>query len=203
MTFSRWTTTPFSRIDLIAGTDLRITSPFPPHVDFFMPRLLNRTTWPCEVCAVEPTRCSSNHFCAACRSAGMSSRFVPHLKRWRKMDRSCPHVIHRDGIPMNSVRKAWANSREDAGLGGHVVPHTLRHTTASWGIQNVRDGPGAAIYGGFSGNVPKDAAENLRSPESGPSKSGFRCHFPPPKGLIRLASGRTRHGLQENCYISH
>ncbi len=38
---------------------------------------------------------------------------------------------------MNSVRKAWANSREDAGLGGHVVPHTLRHTTASWGIQNV------------------------------------------------------------------
>lgn len=27
----------------------------------------------------------------------------------------------------------------DAGLDQEVVPHTLRHIAASWGIQNVRD----------------------------------------------------------------
>lgn len=70
-------------------------------------------------------------------SIGIPDRLLPHLRRWRKLDRSCPHVIHRDGVPMESVRKAWANSRKDAGLDTAVVPHTLRHTTASWGIQNV------------------------------------------------------------------
>ncbi|MEP1571364.1 tyrosine-type recombinase/integrase [Roseibium album] len=66
------------------------------------------------------------------------TRLLPHLRRWRAMDQSCIHVIHRDGTALQSVRKAWANSRKDAELGQEVVPHSLRHTAASWGIQNVR-----------------------------------------------------------------
>ncbi|MGV2975640.1 tyrosine-type recombinase/integrase [Roseibium alexandrii] len=70
-------------------------------------------------------------------SIGIPDRLMPHLHRWRDLDGPCPYVIHRDGIPMDSARKAWANSRDDAGLDADVVPHCLRHTTASWGIQNV------------------------------------------------------------------
>lgn len=83
-------------------------------------------------------------------SIGIPPRLMAHLERWHRLDKSCPHVIHWNGEPMDSVRKAWANSRdkvveknEDTGekvklLGSDVTPHTLRHTAASWGIQNVR-----------------------------------------------------------------
>lgn len=70
-------------------------------------------------------------------SVRIPSRLRPHLARWRKLDGKCTHVIHRDGKPMDSLKKAWRNSRDDAGLDGEVIPHTLRHTAASWGIQNV------------------------------------------------------------------
>lgn len=76
------------------------------------------------------------------------SRLLPHLRRWKALDGICTHVIHRDGKPVHSVRRAWANSRTDAGLSPDIIPHTLRHTTATWGMQN-----GADVYqfAGFLG----------------------------------------------------
>ncbi|MTH95109.1 site-specific integrase [Roseibium sp. RKSG952] len=71
-------------------------------------------------------------------SVRIPSRLLPHLKRWKAMDKGVAHVINRDGQPVKSVRKAWANSRADASLDAEVIPHSLRHTAASWGIQNVR-----------------------------------------------------------------
>lgn len=70
-------------------------------------------------------------------SGHIPSRLLPHLKRWKKMDGNCTYVIHRNGAPLKSTKRAWSGGREDAGLGSDVVPHTLRHTAASWGIQNV------------------------------------------------------------------
>lgn len=77
-------------------------------------------------------------------------RLMPHLKRWQKKDGSCSYVIHRKGKPLTGTKRAWANSRDDAtlkdertgepykALDKDVIPHTLRHTAASWGIQNVQ-----------------------------------------------------------------
>lgn len=79
------------------------------------------------------------------------SRLLPHLKRWRKLDGGCVSVIHRDGIQPESVRKAWANSRTDAGLSGDVVPHTLRHTCASWGMQNIQNSNDLPVLSNFLG----------------------------------------------------
>lgn len=70
-------------------------------------------------------------------SVRIPDRLLPHLKRWRQMDGACSFAIHRDGKPLTSTKKAWANSRDVAGLDKTVIPHTLRHTAASWGIQNV------------------------------------------------------------------
>ncbi|WP_068419945.1 site-specific integrase [Labrenzia sp. OB1] len=70
-------------------------------------------------------------------SIRIPSRLLPHLERWQRLDGICTHVIHWDGQPLTSTKRAWKNSRVDAGLGDDVIPHTLRHTAASWGIQNV------------------------------------------------------------------
>lgn len=70
-------------------------------------------------------------------SMRIPARLLPHLKRWKRLDGECIHVIHRNGKPLHSTKRAWAGSRDDAGLGSDVIPHTLRHTAASWGIQNV------------------------------------------------------------------
>ena len=79
-------------------------------------------------------------------------RLLPHLRRWKRLDGIGKYVIHRDGKPMASLRKAWANSREDAGLGIEVIPHTLRHTCATWGMQN-----GSEVWelAGYLGMSPK------------------------------------------------
>ncbi|WP_299812375.1 site-specific integrase [uncultured Roseibium sp.] len=70
-------------------------------------------------------------------SVHISDRLLPHLKRWKRLDANLPWVIHYEGESVTSVKRAWRNSRADAQLGAEVVPHTLRHTAASWGIQNV------------------------------------------------------------------
>lgn len=70
-------------------------------------------------------------------SIRIPSRLLPHLKRWKRLDGICTHVIHWNGEPVTSTKRAWNNTRDDAGLDRNVIPHSLRHTAASWGIQNV------------------------------------------------------------------
>lgn len=72
-------------------------------------------------------------------SVHIPDRLIPHLKRWKEKDGNLPWVIHYDGGSVTSVKRAWRKSREDAGLGAEIIPHTMRHTAASWGIQNVRN----------------------------------------------------------------
>lgn len=52
---------------------------------------------------------------------------------------------------MESTRKAWANTREDAALGLDVVPHCLRHSTAFWGMQYVETVQELQALGDFLG----------------------------------------------------
>jgi integrase len=42
----------------------------------------------------------------------------------------------KQGKPVKSVRTAWNNAREEAGLGEDVIRHTLRHTAATWLMQS-------------------------------------------------------------------
>ena len=41
-----------------------------------------------------------------------------------------------NGQPVRKINKAFRSAREAAGLGPDVVPHTLRHTCATWLAQS-------------------------------------------------------------------
>jgi len=90
--------------------------------------------------------------------AKIATRLRPHLVRWRALDakRSAElrkaglmedgeeirFIVHRmhDGQPVaGKIRSAWEGILEDAGLDGDVVRHTLRHTAATWLMQQGTD----------------------------------------------------------------
>lgn len=77
--------------------------------------------------------------------ARIPHRLMPHLLRWREMDRRHPssnerpvlHVVHTstgEGLS-TPIRTGWEGVRDDAGLGSEVVPHILRHTCVTWQLQ--------------------------------------------------------------------
>lgn len=62
-------------------------------------------------------------------------RLLAHMRRWR--DRQIAHefVVEWNGDPVGRVSKGFRRACETAGL-GDVTPHTLRHTAATWMMQN-------------------------------------------------------------------
>lgn len=90
--------------------------------------------------------------------AKIANRLRPHLVRWRRLDErrtlelrgaglmddndEIRFIVHRmhDGQPLaGKIRSAWEGMLEDAGLDEDVVRHTLRHTAATWLMQNGTD----------------------------------------------------------------
>ncbi len=62
-------------------------------------------------------------------------RLLAHLKRWKAMDGNMRHVIQWNGSSVLRVKKSFNHARDRAGLDDKVVPHTLRHTAATWLMQ--------------------------------------------------------------------
>lgn len=73
-----------------------------------------------------------------------------HLRRWKRTAITTGHFIEYNGAPVERVNKGFAHGVKLAGLEGDVVPHTLRHTAATWLMQNGADLPGAANLLGMS-----------------------------------------------------
>lgn len=75
---------------------------------------------------------------------------LSHLRRWKRTAITAGHFIEHNGKPVGQVNKGFAHGVELAGLEGEIVPHTLRHTAATWLMQNGADLPGAANLLGMS-----------------------------------------------------
>jgi hypothetical protein len=68
-------------------------------------------------------------------------------------------VVNRtnDGAPLaGKIRSAWEGILEDAGLGEDVVRHSLRHTAATWLMQQGTDRWQAAGWLGMTLEQPAD-----------------------------------------------
>lgn len=80
----------------------------------------------------------------------LGSRIQAHLRRWRRMDGSCPFICHYNGQRIRKLRRSWDTAVARAGLDLAVTPHTLRHTRATWLMQAGIDPWEAAGHLGMS-----------------------------------------------------
>ena len=58
-------------------------------------------------------------------------RLLPHLVRARRRGSDIGYVIHEHGKRIGDIKKGFAAACNRAGL-ERVMPHTLRHTAATW-----------------------------------------------------------------------
>jgi integrase len=65
----------------------------------------------------------------------LPARLIAHLTRWKAMDGAIRQVVHYNGSSVQSVKKAFKHARQRAGLDDTVIPHSLRHTAATWLMQ--------------------------------------------------------------------
>jgi integrase len=70
----------------------------------------------------------------------LGSRILAHLHRWRRLDgKHCKYVCHYHGTRVAKLRRSWRAAVQAAGVTGQVVPHTLRHSRATWLMQKGVD----------------------------------------------------------------
>src|SRR4029077_5480596 len=73
---------------------------------------------------------------------------LAHLRRWRRMGQR--FVVEWDRRPIKRISKAFKHAVASAGPSVDVTPHVLRHTAATWLMQNGTDLWEAAGYLGMS-----------------------------------------------------
>lgn len=74
------------------------------------------------------------------------------MRRWFDKGIAKTHFVEWNGEPVSSVRTGFKSAALRAGLSQDITPHTLRHTAATWLMQN-----GASLWeaSGFLGMSQK------------------------------------------------
>lgn len=90
----------------------------------------------------------------------LSPRLLAHMRRWDRLDSEMKEppatVIHHGGRKVGKVRRGFEACAADAGLGADVTPHWLRHTAATWLMENGADIWDASSYLGMSPKMLMD-----------------------------------------------
>ncbi|QBR35094.1 hypothetical protein ETW23_01875 [Leisingera sp. NJS201] len=63
--------------------------------------------------------------------AKLPRKFLGHVRRLKANGKIW--LVEHDGARVGSIKTSWRTIRQNAGLGGDVTPHTLKHTTITWG----------------------------------------------------------------------
>jgi integrase len=80
----------------------------------------------------------------------LPANLLSHMRRWKRSAITTGHFVEHNGKPVDSVRTGFAHGVRLAALDGDITPHTLRHTAATWLMQNGADLWGAAQLLGMS-----------------------------------------------------
>lgn len=67
--------------------------------------------------------------------APIPPRLLAHMRRWHRLGIAKEHFVEFRGKPIKSVKTAFASAVDKAKI-PHCTPHTLRHTAATWMMQN-------------------------------------------------------------------
>jgi integrase len=68
--------------------------------------------------------------------APIPPRLLAHLHRWHAKGIVNEHFVEWNDVPIASVKTALKTAVRLAGLSGKITPHPLRHTAATWLMQN-------------------------------------------------------------------
>lgn len=85
--------------------------------------------------------------------APIPPRLLTHLRRWQRLGLAGSHFVAFNGKPVKSVKTGFTRAVALAqldGEGSKIVPHTLRHTAATWLMQRGVPAWEAAGYLGMS-----------------------------------------------------
>jgi hypothetical protein len=77
-------------------------------------------------------------------------RLLAHLRRWVVKGIVSEYFVEWSGRPVKSVKTAFKTALGLAKVRGRISPHTLRHTAATWLMQNGVDKWEAAGFLGMS-----------------------------------------------------
>jgi hypothetical protein len=77
-------------------------------------------------------------------------RLFAHLRRWVANGIVSEYFVEWNGRPVKSVKTAFKTALRLAKVSGRISPHTLRHTAATWLMQNGVDKWEAAGFLGMS-----------------------------------------------------
>lgn len=65
--------------------------------------------------------------------APIPRQLLSHLKRWQK--NGAQWAVEYQGHPVADIKRSFTNAAKDSGL-MDVTPHTLKHTSITWALQN-------------------------------------------------------------------
>jgi integrase len=82
----------------------------------------------------------------------LPKRLIAHLRRWERLGISKDAPVESNGKAIRSVRTGFTAAVKAAGLDPKITPHILRHSAATWLMQNGADLWEAA---GFLGMTPE------------------------------------------------
>ena len=86
----------------------------------------------------------------------LPDRLLAHLRRWQRLGMATHAIVEWNGEPVRSVRKGFAAAVKGARLDQQVTPHVLRHTAATWAMQNGADLWQAAGFLGMTVQMLED-----------------------------------------------
>jgi len=104
-------------------------------------------------------------------------RLMAHIQRWKRL--GFKYVVEWDGKPVSRVGKTFNLCAKEAGLDGKVTPHTLRHTAATWLMQEGADMWEASGFLGMSLKTLEDVYGHHRPDRYESVHAAFLRRKPP------------------------